>query len=139
MKTGKFLLIVLITILMSFSLTFLFYNFFVVVDIQELDMKLKTGDIVGIDVNKSVISFGIVPPGGGGERPVIIKNMKNEPLRVHIKKSGELKKFVYVSENNFVLEPNETKELKFKALSPGGSEEKEYQGKVTFVFRRLIW
>lgn len=139
MKPSKFLLLILITILLSFSLTFLFYTYFIVQDVQELDMKLKIGDVVGLDTNESVISFGIIPQkGGSSQRPVILKNMENKKLGVYIKKSGEMAKWVYISEDHFILEAKETKELKFTAIPSKDAEKGAYKGKVRFIFTRVI-
>lgn len=139
MKFGKFLLLVLITILISFSLTFFFYTHYILQDVLELDMKIKIGDAVGFDTNTSVISFGIIPKeGGSSQRPVILNNMENKPLRVYIKKSGEMAKWVYISEDNFILQGYETKELLFTAIPSKDAEVGAYKGKVRFIFTRVI-
>lgn len=137
MRLSKFLLLVLITILVSFSSTSLFYTYYIIQDVQELDMKMKIGDVVGLDTNESVISFGIIPKkGGSSQRTVRLKNMKDEPLKVYTKKSGEMAGWVYISEENFVLQPDERKELKFTAIPPKDAEKGAYTGKVRFIFTR---
>lgn len=137
MKLSKFLLLVLITILISFSLTFLVYTYYIIQDVQELDMKMKVGDVIGFDTNTSVISFGIIPQeGGSSQRPVILKNTENKPLKVYIKKSGEMAKWVHISEENFILYPNETKKLLFTAIPSKDAEKGAYQGKIKFIFTR---
>lgn len=138
MKQSKFLLILLITILVSFSLTFLFYTYYFIQDVQELDMKMKVGDIVGFDTNTSVISFGIIPRKGSGQRTVYLRNMENKPLEVHTKKTGEMAKWVYISEENFILQPYEKKELTFTAIPSKDAEKGAYKGKVKFIFTRII-
>jgi len=136
-KLNKFLLLVLITILVSFSLTFLFYTYYTIQDVQGLDMKMKIGDVVGLDTNESVISFGIIPKkGGSSERHIILENMKNKPLEVYVKKSGEMAEWVYISEDNFILKANETKELLFTAIPSKDAEKGAYKGKVKFIFTR---
>jgi len=139
MKSGKILLLVLITILTSFSLTVLFYICYIIEDIQQLDMKMKVGDTPGFDTNTSVISFGIIPnDGGSGQRPVILRNIGGNPLKVYIKKGGEMAEWVYIPENNFVLEPNGEKELIFTAIPSKDAEKGAYKGKVYFIFVRVI-
>lgn len=138
MKLGKFILIAVAVSLISFSLTLLFYSYYIVQDVQELGMKMKVGDVVGVDTNNSVISFGIIPAGGSGERPIILKNMWDEPLKVNIKKSGEMAKWVYFSENGFILEKNETKEIKAKAVPSDDARKGVYTGEVKFIFTRVI-
>lgn len=137
MRLGNFLLLILITILISFSSTSLFYIYYVIQDVQELDMKMRIGDVVGFDINTSVISFGTIPKKGSSQRPVILQNLENKPLRAHIKKSGEMAKWVYISEENFILQPNEKKELIFTVIPSEDTEKGVYQGKVKFVFTRV--
>jgi len=136
MKSNKFLLLILTTILVSFSLTFLFYTSYFIQDVQELDMKLKIGDVVGLDTNTSVISFGTIPQRGSAQRYIILENMKDKPLRVHTKKSGEMAEWVYLSEDNFILEPRERKELTVTAIPSKDAEKGAYKGKVRFIFAR---
>lgn len=139
MKLKRFLLLLSITILLSFSLTILFYTYYFIQDIQELGMKMKINDYVGLDTNESVLSFGTVPNNGGSsQRTVILKNMENKPLNVNVKKSGEMAKWVYTSEENFVLKANERKELIFTAIPSRDGEKRAYKGKVSFIFTRII-
>src|SRR3989339_551956 len=132
MKFRKFLLLALIAALFSFSLTFLFYAYYIIQDVQELEMKVKIGDVVGLDVNTSIISFGTVSPGGSSQRPVILRNDGNKPLRAHIKKSGEMAEWVYISEEDFVLDKNETKNVIFTIIPSGDAGKGEYRGKARF-------
>ncbi len=138
MKSSKFLLILLITVLVSFSLTFLFYTHYFIQDVQKLDMKMKVGEVVGFDTNTSVISFGTIPKGGSSQRTVILENMEKRPLKVYTKKRGEMAKWVYVSEESFVLDANEKRELIFTAIPSKDAEKGAYKGWVKFIFTRVI-
>lgn len=139
MKPIKFLLLILLTIVISFSLTLFLYTYYIIEDIQQLDMKMKIGDVAGFDTNTSVISFGIIPKGGGsGQRPVILRNIGGKPLKVYIKNIGEMSEWVSVSEDNFILEATEEKELIFTAMPSTDAEKGAYKGKVYFIFVRLI-
>lgn len=102
-------------------------------------MKLKVGDVVGMDVNNTVISFGIIPyNGGSSQRKVMLENMEDRPLRVFVKKTGEIAEWVYVSEEKFVLDGGEKKELIFTALPAKDAEKRSYYGKAKFIFMRVI-
>ena len=138
MKLNKILLVVLIAILLSFTLTFLFYTKFMIIEIQEMDMKMKIRDVVGLDTNSSVISFGSVPIGGSGRRTITLENKHDVSLRVYSKRSGEMARWVEVSLNKFVLEPGEKKELEVKATPSLDAEKGVYTGKVKFIFMRII-
>jgi len=133
MKLSKFLLVILITILISFSLSSFFYTNYTILGVLELDMKMKSGDVVGLDTNTSVISFGIIPKDGFGQRTIILKNIKTIPVKVYIKIIGEMKEVVSSSDNGFILNPNETKEITFTATP---QEKGKYEGKVKFIFTR---
>lgn len=138
MNLAKFLLLALITILVSVSLTSLFYTFFTIREVQELGMKVQVGEIVGFDVNTSLISFGIVPRNGFCERPVAVDNRRGRPLMVHIQKTGKMADWVHTSENNFILYPNETREIKFTISPPSDAEYGLYTGKARFILTGLI-
>ena len=139
MKASKLLLLALITILLSFSLSFLFYTTYFIQDIYELDMKMKIGNVVGFDTNTSVISFGVVPKeGGASQRTVIIKNMENKPLTVRIITKGEMAEWIHIPEKNFIIAGDEKKEVIFTAIPSKDAKEREYKGKTRFVFSRVI-
>ncbi len=138
MKLNKFLVVILITIFVSASFTFLFYSFYYIQDIKELDMKMKVGDYIGIDVNSSVISFGTVRKGTFSNRPVTLENKEEIPLKVQIKKSGEMAAWVSISDNNFILKPAEKKNLTFTATRPIDAINGAYKGKVKLIFTRVI-
>jgi len=139
MRLKKILLLGFIVVFVSFSLTSLAYSYLIIQDVQEMDMKMKVGDVVGMDVNTSVISFGIIPQkGGSSERKVMLENMGDKPLRVFVKKKGEMAEWVYISEERFVLDIGEKKELMFTAFPPKYAEKGAYYGKVRFVFARAI-
>jgi len=135
----KILLLILITMLVSFSLTSLVYSQFIIQDIRELSMKVKVGDVVGMDVNDTVISFGIIPyQGGSAQRKIMLENMEDKPLRVFVKNTGEMAEWVSASEEKFILDVGEKKELIFTAMPPKGTERGAYYGNARFVFLRDI-
>lgn len=139
MKHTRILLLALAAVLFSFGAASLFYTHYMVRGIHELDMKLKVGDVAGFDVNSSVISFGIIPKtGGSSQRTVFLRNMDNKPVNVHAGTSGEIGEWVHISEDDFVLEANEKKEIKFTAFPPKDAERGAYTGKARFVFTREI-
>jgi len=138
MKIIKFLLILLTTMLVSFSSTYFFYTHYIILDIQVLDMKAKVGKVVGLDTNTSAVSFGIIQKGGSAKRPLILRNTNTKPVKVRITKTGTLAPWVYLSENNFVLKPNESKELTATAIPPLMATEGPYYGQFKFTFTRIL-
>ncbi len=135
----KILLLGFIVVLVSFSLTSLAYSLFIIQDIQEIDMKVKIEDVVGMDVNDSVISFGIIPKhGGSSQREITLENMEDKQLRVFVKQEGMMAEWVHVSEERFVLDRGEEKKLFFTCAPPKDVEKGSYSGKARFIYLREI-
>lgn len=137
MKTIKFFLLLVIAVITTSFLTYLFYNFFVIEDIIALDMKLKVGANIGLNADTDCINFGKLMPGTSGERAIFMTNKASYPLRVAILKSGYIADWVDISENNFVLKKKERKKIVFEAFAPENFDFGNYTGKVQIIFKKL--
>ena len=135
----KILIYLLITVcLISIALTALVYSFYRVDYVQEFDMSIIIGDHIGIDAGSDKLSFGMVPPGGTSvERKINIQNSRNYPLKVNVKKYGDIKGWVSVSPNSFIINQNEDKQVAFNAKTPQSIEYGTYTGKVRFYFLKV--
>ena len=134
----KFLVLIIITILLSFTLTSSFYLDYMLQGVIELDIEMEVGDVVGLDTDTSVISFGIVPLGGSAQRKVEMENTGYKPIKVYISKIGEIAEWVSISENNFILWPSVKKEILFTVNLSEKAGKGIYGGKARFVLRRLL-
>jgi len=92
------------------------------------DMYLTVDDNVGVNADADAIWFGTVPPAGKGTRQLSFGE-GNAGLVV-IKTSGELAKWVSVSDNNFIIEANATKTVKVIVSVPADAERRDYVGKL---------
>ena len=101
-----------------------------------MEIFLEVSEVVGIDAGTDAIQFGSVPPGGTGSRNFTLGNIYDIPLRVEIKVSGEVKDMVTLSENNFWLQPGESKSIKITAAISKDTEFGEYSGKMLALFKR---
>ena len=138
MKKNYIFILLLITALISITATILFYSFYKIVDVKEIDMTLIVGDHAGLDVNTEKLSFGMVMPTGSScTRYVNLSNKKDYSLKVYILFFGSFAEEVSVSENYFILNSGEGKKLSFSAIAPKNAAYGNYTGKARFVFKRV--
>lgn len=137
-KKNNLFILLLVIALISITSTILFYSFYLIENVREFDMSLIVGDHAGFDVDTEKLSFGMVTPAGSScTRYMFISNKKDYPLNVYIDFYGNLAKWVTVSENYFVLKPNEEKKLSFTASAQKDAAHGNYTGKARFVFKRI--
>ena len=92
---------------------------------------------IGFDLNNTTKTFGLVQPGQSSSREVSIENNHNIPVLVIIKSKGEISNFLIVSENDFILKPNEKKEISFSVFPTKDIEFREYNGFVEIVLKKI--
>jgi len=96
-------------------------------------MHLIVGDSPGFDTNNDYVVFGRVPPEGASTRHMNLNNI-NRTNKVHITASGKLADWVGVSENNFILNPNEIRAIDITAFAPSDAEKGDYTGTLIIDF-----
>jgi len=139
MKIIKFFLFLIVAVMVSCILTYILYNFFIIENIYTLDMNVKIGYNLGLNVDGDSIKFGKLMPGTSGERSILINNNATYPLRVVILKSGYIADWVKISENNFILKEKESKEVIFEAFAPTNVGVGNYTGKVKVIFKKTFF
>lgn len=102
-------------------------------------MDLEVKREIGINIDTDAFHFGGLRPGGSSERQVSIRQEYDFPVLVNIKTKGEMADLVSVSENNFVLEPGESKTVTFTAKVGKETSYGNYTGNVIFEFRRALF
>ncbi len=138
MKKKKIIFLLIIVAVLSITATILFFSFYKVDYVQEFKMGIIVGDHVGIDTSPDELRFGMVPPGSTSTtRQINLINNKNYPLKVNVKKYGTLKSWVTTSPSSFVINPNENKQVNFKATPPPKTDYGNYTGKVRFYFLKI--
>jgi len=125
-----FVLLIIIILLSIFLMPNLF-NSIEVLEEEEVEAFLMVGKNFGIAINGTAIVFGKVPPGSSGSKNVELKNDYEHDVKIQISSRGDINKFLIVSENNFILKPNENKNITFTANVPLGTTYGNYTGKVT--------
>lgn len=126
-----------LAIIISISLTLLVYHFFIVLDVKEIGIDFVVSDHSGFNIDTDAIHLGTLQHGAEGKRNITIQNIRHIPIKAHIKIIGDIKDYVYVSENHFKLMPGKAKDISFIAPVPYGQELGLYNGTVRIVFTRI--
>jgi len=91
------------------------------------------GNKPGFDLNPNELTFGRITPNSSASRAIAITNSDDKPKKISIKSSGEITKYIIASENNFFLNPNETKNMTFSVYSTNLTKFKKYSGKIIIL------
>jgi hypothetical protein len=105
---------------------------------KEVEAFIIVSDASGVAINGTALMFGMVVPGGTSKKSVDLKNEHDGLAKVKIYAKGDIKDFINVSDNNFILYPNETKTVEFKVKIPRDTPFGNYTGKVIFEIRNAI-
>ena len=139
MKIDRFFLLLIAVVAFSSFSTYFFYDYFAIENIIKLSMSARVGDHFGLNADADAIRFGMVMPGTSSERSILANNNSTYPLRVAILKSGYIADWVKLSENNFILKENESKQIIFEAAAPKDSNFGNYTGKVKIIFKKVYF
>jgi hypothetical protein len=123
---GWFVFIALMAIFII--LVYFQINNFFILDKVSIYTEAILGDKPGFDLNKTALTFGRVVPGSSASRGISIRNDFDKDIKVEITSSGDISYFLVASENEFILIPNEERNVSFSVLFPKGSEMKKYNG-----------
>lgn len=145
MKTNKLFIFGIVVALMLLPLLIYFLTMItrpvtetLIVNTNATVSKLK----VGIDTSTEGVVFGKVPLGGTGKRFLDINNTKDFSQRVEFFVTGNISDFVYLSDNNFTLQPSESKRMEATFISiedkhPFFEEEIFYEGKIIARYTKV--
>jgi len=119
--------------LFAASITFIM----LVQEFRTLDIRLTVGNHIGFNTDTDKLYFGTLPRGNTASRNIVIENKEYEKSVVRLKVYGEIKGWVAVSENNFILKQGESKKVVIEAIAPEDAELKSYDSRLIVVFTRL--
>lgn len=137
MKKNKFILLVIIIILAGIGLTNLFYSFYIVKEVRIVDMDFSVGEKVGINIDTDALHFGTNFPKGSSMRNMIISHEHDCPLKVSIKLYGDFASWMSVSDNDFILDPGESRKISFSVSVPEDAPFGDYSGFAKIIFKRV--
>lgn len=137
---GKKILVSFVAVVVAISFTYLWFDNVVIYSVEEIDMHLKVvkGRIAGVNIDTDALYFGMIGQGGLSARTILLDNYDNRSHLVQIRTLGELSEWVYVSDNNLIIEPNERKNVSVSCDIPRDAEVGNYTGKLQAVYFN-IW
>jgi hypothetical protein len=140
LKKKRGILVIVIGVLIAVSLVYFWFCNFAVFSTEEVGMYVTVveGRMIGVNTDTDALYFGKVRKGGLSTRTIILGNYDENPLLVQIRTFGDLSKWVYVSDNNFVLYPSESKNVSVSCDVPTDAEVGNYTGKMQVVYLN-VW
>ena len=102
-------------------------------DKQTIPTKFVVGGNGGFDLTPGRLNFGKIIPGSSASRGLTITNTYDQPTITTIKSSGAISEYIIVSKNNFILQPNESKNISFSARPDKDTEYGEYPGQIEII------
>jgi hypothetical protein len=103
----------------------------------KMDIKVIEENIVGLNVDTDAIHFGKMQRGSEGIRNITLANNDANPHLIKIKAFGNISNFISVSENNFIINPNTSKNLSVIAKPPLDSLAGYYEGTLQVLFLNI--
>lgn len=133
-KTRKIIIFCAILFLMS---VFYFKINPQVLQVETIEAKFiySKSSGAGFDVSPGKLTFGMFSDGGSASRGITVENLFDEKVLVNIKSEGNIADYLIVSENNFFLEPGESRDLNFVVYAPDNENYGEYVGTVTISLK----
>ncbi len=113
-----------------------FYSEWYVLDVQEVPVRFQvsTGQTIGFALDKDVLAFGRIPPGGKAERGATIESYL--PSRAVITMSDNLASILTTTENNILLEARTPQQINFVLSIPESMDAGNYTGQVRITYFR---
>lgn len=105
--------------------------------VKEMKMDIYIQQITGINVDTDAIHFGILPPGSGGMRTMIVETGEFRSL-ITLQHSGDISEWIHVTKNNFILEPYQNTTVDVYLTIPNDEEVPGYRdGIMRIIFKKI--
>ena len=91
---------------------------------------------MGFDLGPGNLNFGLIIPGHSTTRDITITNTYSHPTITSIESSGEISDYIIVSNNNFILQSEESRNITFSCFPSEDVELREYAGKIIIITKR---
>ena len=140
MKLKYLFLILIIIILSIIPLSFYFYNNHYVLEKTSIKTSIGVGDskVMGFNPTSENFNFGKGPQGSIALKHFNVTNNFSFDIKVKIFSKGDFNDWIILSDNNFILKPDEIRNVEIKVLIPNDAIKKEYNGSINFLFIRAI-
>jgi|SRR3989344_970992 len=130
-------LFILFLIIIISVFIYFFISYFSIINEKEIEVNAILDDNIGFDLSTDKLSFGKVIVENGASRSILLQNYYPYKVKIIIDSSGEISDYLFVSENEFILIPGETKKIIFTVFFPEGSELKMYGGKINIISKKV--
>jgi len=143
MENKRILAIIFLILLLLLIFVPDLYNSYSVVEIKTIgvDFRVPKGlNVIGFNPDNDSLHLGRIPLNGVGKRNFSLFNDYDYALKVDIKSTGNASPYIFLSDNNFILESNETKDLRISAkpsLVPD-TQPGNYSGELIIIFRKPL-
>jgi hypothetical protein len=102
----------------------------------DIQMKVVNERMVGFNIDPN-LHYGKLPLGSIGKKEMNLFNDWDIPLLISIRVKGNASQFIKVEENNFIIDPDETRKLFIYAEIPSGFENLgNYSGEARVMYLR---
>ncbi|MBU1202257.1 MAG: hypothetical protein KJ583_00990 [Nanoarchaeota archaeon] len=139
MKKKSLILLLVIILLFTIGITSFIYSSYKVFDVKTLMVDVTVREenkTLGFNVDTDAIHFGELPRNTGGGRTIHINNTYGKEAFIVIKMRGEMSEWITITPNNFVLEPDERRDITFKIEIPKNASIGNHTGFVNIQFLR---
>lgn len=128
------LFLVLIFIIGSI-LTIFIYNKYNILKYQEINMSVRVQNgSSSFNTSTEALNFARIYPGGEVVKRIDIHSLRKSLVRIEAE--GSIADFIYVSDNNFIMEQDEYKQVEINLVVPVDTLEGSYDGKLKIYFLR---
>ncbi len=131
-----FILLIIVMVFLIFFLYFQIADYFSITEKKEIYARVIVGGQYGFDINGTALIFGVVLPGAGATKEIFLDNKYGRDVKVKIFVKGDIKKFIRVSENDFVLEKDENRKITFFVTIPKDAGYRVYEGMVVIIIKK---
>ncbi len=117
-----------------FSLIFgiclaILFNFIMAFPHQSINIEFEVSKNIGFNVGTDYLDFGkINSPGKSTKSFLLSGDSTGQNITFGVSKN--IKEFVYISDNNFILGPNQDKLIEIEIIIPSGVKFEKYSGKL---------
>ncbi len=131
-------LFILFFLVLIFSM-FNIFNYFSTIEHKRIYTEVIVSDKFGIAINETALLFGMIIPGTSSTKNITIVNDYDQDIRVDISSKGDIKEFLSVNDNDFVIKNGELKDVKFFIKIPTGTEHGNYSGEIIVDIKKNLF
>ncbi|NTV24134.1 MAG: hypothetical protein HGA85_07255 [Nanoarchaeota archaeon] len=115
------------------------YILYIVKSPISLEMHGEVSDKIGFNLDADAIKFGKLFPGATSRRAINLTNSYQYPIYFSVRLSGDIAKYVSVSQNEGRLEPSEVRSLTYYFSPSKSTGFGNYSGVTSIQISRVIF